>query len=293
MSSAHGLGRGLDKLIPTDIIEDYFDPTSEEDKKDSSLRDIALNDIIPDENQPRRKFDEEQLNALANSIRENGVIQPIVVVKEGKKYKIVAGERRWRASKIAGIEKIPAIVRTLDAQKRLELSLIENVQRQDLNPIEVATVYAKFRTQFNLTNAEISKRVGKSESAIVNTTRLLNLPENAKHAMVEHKLSEGQMRPLVTLTPEQIDAVLPKIIEEGWSARKVEQYKVDMINREKAQKAASKKTDNPENTSIASSISDRLGVKVNIKSSARGSGDIVLKFKNKQEFEKLCSILTA
>jgi len=293
MSSAHGLGRGLDKLIPTDIIEDYFDPTSEEDKKDSSLRDIALNDIIPDENQPRRKFDEEQLNALANSIRENGVIQPIVVVKEGKKYKIVAGERRWRASKIAGIEKIPAIIRTLDAQKRLELSLIENVQRQDLNPIEVATVYAKFRTQFNLTNAEISKRVGKSESAIVNTTRLLNLPENAKHAMVEHKLSEGQMRPLVTLTPEQIDAVLPKIIEEGWSARKVEQYKVDMVNREKAQKAASKKTDNPENTSIASSISDRLGVKVNIKSSARGSGDIVLKFKNKQEFEKLCSILTA
>ena len=293
MSSAHGLGRGLDKLIPTDIIEDYFDPTSEEDKKDSSLRDIALDDIIPDENQPRRKFDEEQLNALANSIRENGVIQPIVVVKEGKKYKIVAGERRWRASKIAGIEKIPAIVRTLDAQKRLELSLIENVQRQDLNPIEVATVYAKFRTQFNLTNAEISKRVGKSESAIVNTTRLLNLPENAKHAMVEHKLSEGQMRPLVTLTPEQIDAVLPKIIEEGWSARKVEQYKVDMVNREKAQKAASKKTDNPENTSIASSISDRLGVKVNIKSSARGSGDIVLKFKNKQEFEKLCSILTA
>jgi ParB family chromosome partitioning protein len=119
------------------------------------------------------------------------------------------------------------------------------------------------------------------------------LPEIAKHAMVEHKLSEGQMRPLVTLTPEQIDAVLPKIIEEGWSARKVEQYKVDMINREKAQKAASKKTDNPENTSIASSISDRLGVKVNIKSSARGSGDIVLKFKNKQEFEKLCSILTA
>lgn len=293
MSSTRGLGRGLGKLIPTDFIEDVFDPTAEEDKKDSTLRDIALTDIVPDENQPRREFDEAQLNALANSIKENGVVQPIVVVKEGDKYKIVAGERRWRASKIAGLDKIPAIVRTLDAQKRLEISLIENVQREDLNPIEIATVYAKFRTQFNLSNSEIAKRVGKSESAIVNTTRLLNLPEDVKHAMVEHKLSEGQMRPLVTLTPEQINDVLPKIINEGWSARRVEQYKVAIVNRNKAQAAAKSVNTNSESSTIAESISDKLGVKVDIKSSARGSGNIVLKFKNKQEFEKICSILTA
>lgn len=293
MSGSRGLGRGLGKLIPTDMIEDFFDPTAEEDKKDSKLCDIAVKDIIPDEDQPRRVFDEAQLAALADSIRENGVVQPIVVVKEGDKYKIVAGERRWRASKIAGLDKIPAIIRTLDAQKRLEISLIENVQREDLNPIEIATVYAKFRTQFNLSNAEIAKRVGKSESAVVNTTRLLNLPDSAKHAMVEHKLSEGQMRPLVTLTPEQIDAILPKIIEEGWSARKVEQYKVNLNNRAKAIKAAQPARDRSESDTYAESISDRLGVKVNIKSSARGTGEIVLKFKNKEEFEKLCSILTA
>lgn len=292
MSAARGLGRGLDKLIPTDTVEDFFDPTAEEDEKVSKLRDIAVDEIIPDPDQPRREFDEKQLEALARSIKENGVVQPIVVVKEGEKYKIVAGERRWRASRMANLDKIPAIVRTLDAQKRLEISLIENVQREDLNPIEIATVYAKFRSQFNLSNAEIAKRVGKSESAIINTTRLLNLPDSAKHAMVEHKLSEGQMRPLVTLDEAQIEKILPKIIDEGWSARKVEQYKVNLNNRAKAEKAGAER-EKQETDTYAESIGDRLGVKVAIKTSARGTGEIVLKFKNKEELEKLCSILTA
>ena len=181
MSAMRGLGRGLDKLIPTDTVDDFFDPTAEEDEKNSKLVEIAIDQIIPDPNQPRREFDEKQLEALSRSIKENGVVQPIVVVKEGDKYQIVAGERRWRASRMANLDRIPAIVRTLDAQKRLEISLIENVQREDLNPIEIATVYAKFRSQFNLSNAEIAKRVGKSESAIINTTRLLNLPDSAKH----------------------------------------------------------------------------------------------------------------
>lgn len=292
MSAMRGLGRGLDKLIPTDTVDSFFDPTAEEDEKDSKLVEIAIDEIIPDPNQPRRKFDEAQLEALSRSIKENGVVQPIVVVKEGKKYQIVAGERRWRASRMANLDKIPAIVRTLDAQKRLEISLIENVQREDLNPIEIATVYAKFRSQFNLSNAEIAKRVGKSESAIINTTRLLNLPDSAKHAMVKHKLSEGQMRPLVTLDESQIEKVLPKIINEGWSARKVEQYKVNLNNKAKAIKAGTER-EKQETDTYAESISDRLGMKTSIKTSARGTGEIVIKFKNKQELEKLCSILTA
>lgn len=292
MSTKRGLGRGFETLIPTGVDE-FFDPTAEEDKKESALCDLKLEDIVPDKDQPRRKFDEAQLASLAESIKENGVVEPIVVVKEGKKYQIVAGERRWRASKIAGKETIPAIVRTLDAQKRLEMSLIENVQREDLNPIEIATVYAKFREQFNLSNAEIAKRVGKSESAIINTTRLLNLPDSAKHAMVENKLSEGQMRPLVTLDEEQIEKVLPKIIEEGWSARKVEQYKVNLNNRAKAVKSGIEQREKQDTDVYVSSIRDRLGVKASIKTSARGTGEIVLKFKNKEELEKICSILTA
>jgi ParB family chromosome partitioning protein len=293
MSMKRGLGSGVDKLIPTEGIDDFFDPTAEEDERVSDLRDIKLDEIIPDSDQPRRNFNEEQLNALAASIKEHGVVQPIVVVKEGAKYKIVAGERRWRASKIAGLDKIPAIVRTLSAQNRLELSLIENVQREDLNAIEIATVYQKFRDQFNLSNTEIAKRVGKSEPAIVNTMRLLGLPDEAKHAMVEHKLSEGQMRPLVTLEPAQVKAVLPKIVNEGWTARKVEQYVVDLKGRksEKAGKGAYKPRINAD--AEAKTISKKLGVKVRISTSARGSGDIVLKFKDKEEFDKLCSILTA
>ena len=293
MSIRHGLGSGVNKLIPTEGIDDFFDPTAEEDERVSDLREIELDKIVPDSNQPRRSFNEEQLNALANSIKEHGVVQPIVVVKEGSKYKIVAGERRWRASKIAGLDKIPAIVRTLSAQNRLELSLIENVQREDLNAIEIATVYQKFRDQFNLSNSEISKRVGKSEPAIVNTMRLLSLPDEAKHAMVEHKLSEGQMRPLVTLEPAQVKAVLPKIVDEGWTARRVEQYVVDLKGRkkDKASKGAYQQRVNAD--AEAKKITKKLGVKVRITTSARGSGDIVLKFKDKEEYDKLCSILMA
>lgn len=291
--SARGLGRGFEALIPTENIDSSFDPTADEDAKDSKLRDIKVADIEPDPDQPRRDFKPEQLNALAKSIKEHGVVQPIVVTKDGDKYRIVAGERRWRASKIAGLEKIPAIVRTLDAQNRLELSLIENVQREDLNAIETATAYAKLKNQFNMSSEEVARRVGKSETAVINTMRLLSLPEDAKHAMVENGLSEGQMRPLITATPEQIKAVLPKIINESWSARKVEQYMVELKARAKAAEAAKESPVSIESESRAASLSKKLGVSVKVRTSARGSGDIVLKFKNEKEFEKLCSILTA
>ncbi|MEE0888388.1 MAG: ParB/RepB/Spo0J family partition protein [Candidatus Saccharimonadaceae bacterium] len=161
---------------------------------------------------------------MAASSREHGVLQPIVVTKEDGKYKIVAGERRWRASKIAGLEKIPAIVRTLDSQNRLELSIIENAQREDLNAIELATAYAKLQTQFNLSTGDIAVKVGKSESSVQNTMRLLNLPEEAKKIMVKEKLTEGVMRPLISRDEATIKKVLPKIVSEGWTARKVERY---------------------------------------------------------------------
>lgn len=288
--SVRGLGRGFEALIPTD---NPFDPTAGEDAKDSKLRDIKLTEIEPDPEQPRRDFKQAELETLAESIKEHGVLQPIVVTKEGDKYRIVAGERRWRASKIAGAETIPAIIRSLDAQKRLELSLIENVQREDLNAIETATAYAKLKDQFNMSSEQVAKRVGKSESAVINTMRLLNLPDEAKHAMVEHKLSEGQMRPLITATPEQVKAVLPKIIDEGWSARKVEQYMVEVKARAKAAANAQKRPVSAESESRAAKLSEKLGVRVKVRTNARGSGDIVLKFKDEKEFEKLCSILTA
>ena len=220
-----GLGRGFESLIPTDFSEDFdaeFDVTAKEDAKESALKMIPISEIVRDEEQPRKEFDVEALEMLASSIKEHGVLQPLVVVKEDGKYKIVAGERRWRASKLAGLKEVPAIVRTLEAQERLEISIIENAQREDLNAVEMATAYAKLKSQFNLNEEEIADRVGKSKSAVVNTMRLLNLPDDAKKAMVEHKLTEGVMRPLIGADPELISKILPKIIEEGWSARRVE-----------------------------------------------------------------------
>ena len=219
-----GLGRSFESLIPTELIDDEFDPTSAEDKKESQFRELKVEDIIRDEDQPRREFSEEAINALAASIKEHGVLQPIVVTKEDGKYKIVAGERRWRAAKVAGLDKIPAVIRTLDSQNRLELSIIENAQREDLNAIELATAYAKLKSQFNLSAGEIATKVGKSEQAIQNTLRLLNLPEDVKKIMVKEKLSEGVMRPLVNRDEKTIKKILPKIIDEGWTSRKVERY---------------------------------------------------------------------
>ena len=231
---AKGLGRGFESLIPTELIDEEFDITAAEDKKGSQLTELKITDIIRDEDQPRREFNKEAIEALAASIKEHGVLQPIVVTKEEGKYKIVAGERRWRASKIVGLDKIPAIIRTLDSQNRLELSIIENAQREDLNAIELATAYAKLKTQFNLSSEDIAAKVGKSEASIQNTMRLLNLPDDVKKIMVKEKLSEGVMRPLVSADEKTMRKVLPKIIKEGWTARKVERYFADTKKKSSA-----------------------------------------------------------
>ena len=297
--SSRGLGRGFASLIPTDSFDAQYDPTAQEDSKASSLEELNLSDIEPDPDQPRRTFDDKELASLSESIQAMGVIQPIVVIKNGRKYQIVAGERRWRAAKLAGLEKIPAVVRTMTAQNRLEASLIENVQREDLNAIETATAYAKLRDQFNMSITEMAKRIGKSTAAVSNTMRLLSLPDEAKRAMIDYKLKEGQMRPLISATPDEIKEVLPYIINEGWSARKVEQYMVTV--RERAKKAAEgKEADDTDSDEIriesekrAEKISARLGVKVRVHTSSRGTGRITLNFKDEREFERLCTILTS
>lgn len=218
----HGLGRGFESLIPTELVDEEFDPTASDEKQ--KILEIELKQVVRDEEQPRKDFDEEALKALAESIKQHGILSPIVVVKKEGKYQIVAGERRFRAAKMVGLKKIPAIVRTLSDQNKLELSIIENAQREDLNAIELATAYAKLKNQFNLSNEEIAARVGKKKISIDNTLRLLNLPDEAKKAMREYKLSEGVMRPLITADERVIKQALPKIVEEGWSVRQVEQF---------------------------------------------------------------------
>lgn len=286
-----GLGRSFDSLIPTDLLDESFDATSgNADDHVSELRYLRVSEVVADPEQPRRHFDEGALDDLTASVKEHGVLQPIVVtVVTGGAYQIVAGERRWRAATRAGLEKIPALVRTLSDQHRLELSLIENIQRHDLSPIEAAVAYARLRDQFNLTLEAIGHRVGnKSVSAISNTLRLLKLPKEVQKALLEGALTEGQARPLIGRDEAVIHDVLPRIIAEGWSARAIERY-IAGVKREK--KVASMRREANNYMNEARTIGERLQTNVDIRVGAKGAGKITIAFKDEADLERIRTYL--
>ncbi len=293
VSNKKGLGRGFESLIPVDLLDESFDPTASQDEQVSELRQIKLSQIIADPDQPRRQFDEASIEDLAASIKEHGILQPIVVTPHGNDYQIVAGERRYRASKIAGLDKIPALVRTLTGQHKLELSLIENLQRRDLNIIETATAYMKLRDQFNLTLDEIGKRVGKkSVSTVSNTLRLLRLPLEVRTALAEGKVNEGQVRPLVGLDEDLIRRLLPRIMREQWSSRQTEQYIVQLKKADEVSIGHAKKVVNEEPyADDTRRIAKHLATDVQVRTNSRGAGQIVIKFKSDEEFRRIQKML--
>ncbi len=283
-----GLGRGFDSLIPTDLLDESFDPTAKQDERISDLRNIKLSEIVADPDQPRRNFDEVSLQELSASIREHGILQPIVVTPHKGGFMIVAGERRFRAAERAGLDRIPALVRTLTNQHKLELSLIENLQRRDLNPIETATAYLKLRDQFNLTLEQIGERVGgKSISGVSNTLRILRLPEEAREAVATGKITEGQARPLVGLDETLIESLLPQIIKNDWSARMIEQYVARLKKDGLDQKEEAKKTTAHQYVVETQRLEKRLGTAVRIHTTNKGSGKIVITFKTADELDIL------
>ncbi|MDN5276002.1 MAG: parB [Candidatus Saccharibacteria bacterium] len=290
MSAKKGLGRGFESLIPVDLLDDSFDPTAKQDEKVSQLRELKLDSIQADPEQPRRVFDQSAIEELADSIKEHGLLQPIVVIPKGSGYMIVAGERRYRAASSLGLATIPAIIRTLSAQHKLELSLIENLQRRDLSAIETATAYAKLRDQFNLTLEQIAKRVGKkSISAVSNTMRLLKLPNAARQAIAEGSLTEGQARPLIGQSPEFIENILPRIISEEWSARRVEQY---VVNAKKDTSVEAKSSVNEHlYQARRERLASRLSTDVAIRTNNHGSGQIVIKFRDEDDLQRLEELL--
>ena len=288
------LGRGFASLIPTDILDESFDPTAEQDEHVSDLRHIKLSEITPDPDQPRRTFDDVALLELAESIRAHGLLQPIVVTPHKGGYMIVAGERRYRAAEQVGLDKIPALVRTLTNQHKLELSLIENLQRKDLNPLETATAYLKLRDQFNLTLDQIGQRVGgKSIAAISNTLRLLRRPPVVRTAIAEGKMSEGQARPLVGLDEKVLSKLLPKILAEDWSARAIEQYVAALRNGSQADghKAAGRAPTNIKYQQAAHRFTQRFNTTVQVKTTPKGAGQIVIRFKNDTELARISKLL--
>lgn len=291
MSSKRGLGRGFDSLIPSELLDESFDPTAGQDQQVSELRNIKMDEIHADPHQPRQVFDEAAHGELTNSIREHGVIQPIIVTpRKAGGYTIVAGERRYRAAVEAKLEKVPALVRTLTDQHKLELSLIENLQRRDLTAIETATAYAKLRDQFNLGLEQIGERVGgRSASAISNTLRLLQLPKSAQLAIASGELSEGQARPLIKLAPELIEEMLPRIIAEGWSSRRIEQVAAHL----KAQSKPRKLKPGPVKRYVNETgrIAEWLSAPVDIKIGRQGKGTLSISFKNDEDLRRILSRL--
>lgn len=293
MSAKRGLGRSFDSLIPTELLDESFDPTAQQDNQVSDLRHIKITEITADPNQPRRFFDEAALGELTESITRHGILQPIVVTPSGDGYVIVAGERRYRAAVQAGLDRVPALVRTLTDQHRLELSLIENLQRRDLNILETATAYLKLRDQFNLTLEQIGLSVGgKSISAISNTLRLLRLPASVKEALAEGKMSEGQARPLINLDAAIIEEILPQILKEEWSARRVEQFVIQLKKKGKTVSKSSVKNETgiPYETETKR-LTKRFDAKVSVKTNAKGAGQIIIRFKSEDDFRRLESLL--
>ena len=225
-----GLGKGLDALFG-DSIEEFVETkiVKKEEKKEekSGLVELKIRDIEPNREQPRKQFDEEKINELAESIKENGLVQPIIVSKDGNRYKIIAGERRWRAARLAGLSTVPVVIRedTLDDKKILELALIENIQRQDLNSIEEATAIKSLMSEYKMTQDMVSQKIGRSRPAVANLLRLLNLDKRVQDMLIEGRISETHARSIVVIEDNDLQYELALEIEKkGLSAREIEAY---------------------------------------------------------------------
>jgi ParB family chromosome partitioning protein len=289
------LGKGLESLIPTDfIIEEQFDPTVQSGADKGQVLEVNLSEIEPNEHQPRMNFKDGPMADLVESVRTHGVIQPVVISKKasGEGYNLVAGERRWRASNLLKLKTIPAIVRTPNEQEKLELAIVENVQREDLGPLETATAYVKLNQQFNLSFEEIAKKVGKALSTVLNATRLLNLPADAKKALYDKEISEGHARVLAGMNefPAAQEILLRHILHEGWSVRQTEQFSVVVKSQDKLKKTARTEDVFKQREEVVLRLKNRLNTSVELKPRAKG-GRLVIDYEDDEDLARIVGAL--
>lgn len=286
MSKKFGLGKGLGALIPNEI-QDEVKADIKESVSSSTL--IPLNKIINNSDQPRKFFDSDNIAELAESIKNHGIIQPLILKKHEKKYIIIAGERRWRAAKMLSLKEVPAIVMDLSDKEVLEISLIENIQRQDLNPIEEALAYRKLIDEFNLTQKELSKRIGKSRVAITNTMRLINLDERVQQYLIESVISEGHGRALLAIEDKDLQYKLAqKIIDEKLSVRELEKL-IKSVFKEKEEKKEEVKV-NPYVKDVENRLQDYFGTKVNINSKNK-KGKIEIEYYSDDDLNRILELM--
>lgn len=285
--SAKGLGKDFSALIPDDMLSEALAVGTSSDQ----VEQIPLKRIVPDPTQPRKHFDETALGELADSIKTHGIVQPLIVAKNGSSYIIIAGERRYRAAENLGLGAIPVIVRSFGDQEKLEISLIENVQREDLGKLELAAAYLRLHDEFNLDHKEIGVRVGRSESAVVNIIRLLKLPKKAKEALNNNVITEGHARQIVALKSEEEQLkLLELIIKNHWTVRQAEQYVVGHKKSGQQEKAKEGVRLTKTETTETKQLARRLNTPVTVKHMAKG-GRLIINFKDEEHLEKLVNDL--
>jgi len=271
-----GLGKGLGALLGTD------EPVS------SGVTEVRITDIEPNANQPRKSFDDEKLAALAESIKQHGGVQPLIVQQDGDSYRIVAGERRWRAARLAGLETVPVIVRDLSDRQVMEVALIENLQREDLNPIEEAEAYEKLISEYGMTQEEVASVVGKSRPAITNSIRLLSLDDEIKSRLISGEISSGHARALLSLDDKDLRRkAMQEIIEKGLSVRETERL-IKVLSTPKKQKA--RKVPDAEYQALEERFREVFGTKVRIMNSKK-SGKILIEYYSLEELDRIINLV--
>lgn len=287
--SARGLGKGLDALIPSAQIPKKTEETAEvsEDKGQEKL--VKITKVEPNREQPRKNFDEDALQELADSIKQFGLLQPILVQDRQTYYEIIAGERRWRAAKLAGLKEVPVIIKSFTEQEIVEISLIENIQREDLNPIEEALAYKRLLTEFNLTQDEVAERVSKSRTTVTNSMRLLKLDERVQQMIIDDMITTGHARALIGIEDKNTQYELAqKIFDEKLNVREVEKL-VKSIQSPKPKKEPKKVNESLELVyrDIEERLKQSLGTKVSIQSKENGAGKMEIEFFSHEELERI------
>ena len=287
-----GLGLGLDNLIP-DMALDIME---EETHKQNVSREtfVSINDIEPNHLQPRTRFDEDSLHELADSIKQYGIIEPLIVQRKEKRFEIVAGERRWRAARIAGLKKVPVVIREFAENDIFTVALIENIQREDLNPIEEAVAYQKLIQDLNLKQEEVAEKVYKSRTAITNAMRLLKLDKRVQQMLVDEMITEGHGRALVSITDLEVQfEVAMKVFDQKLSVRETEKL-VKKMQVEKKTEATQKQVEKDDSfiyRSLEEKLKQILGTKVEIKKKAKKGGKIEIEYYSIEELERIVELL--
>ncbi len=291
-----GLGKGIDSLIPnTGNVKTGAEskPVVKEVVKEVKVPAdtmMKVSDIEPNRDQPRKKFDKESLEELAESIKQFGIIQPIVVQKKDDYYEIIAGERRWRAAKLAKVKEVPVIIKEYTKQEVMEIALIENIQRKDLNPIEEALAYKSLIDECHLKQEELAKRVSKSRTAIANSLRLLKLTDEVQEMLISEELSMGHARALFGLDQEDLQLEAAKnVVEKGLSVRDTEKLVKSILNPKQA-KLPIPSSEEAVYTTIATKLREKFGTKVSINHKKGGKGKIEIEYYSKEEFERILEL---